>query len=313
MPGLPPTTPTEPPKVTESYNTQKRIPKKLIIIILGLLVILMLGVVIFQTLQRNRSLPLLGSHQANTTPPAPGVIARVGEELIYQRELDIELSAYPPSLPLEQRKTLLIQKIATDSAILQMAKKDNLVANLDDSIYNSPNKDYLKRLKTVTEIKNKVEGESGKIAGAIVSIWFYNFGVNAPIGYDKGKELALQKITKLHTDVKSGKMTIEQAAESIRNDSSMSQLDPGSYKQNALQPFDTSAEDVITHNTDLDKQLRTLPVGGVSDVFLSTEPFFDKPGFYQFGQVTDKVNNSKFGSFSEWLTKGQKNYAITLY
>lgn len=312
MSGLPPT-PTEPPKVTESYNTQRRIPKKLVIIILGVLVILLLGVVIFQTLQKNRALPTIGSHQANATPPAPGVIAKVGEELIYQRELDIELSAYPPSLPIEVRKKLLLEKIASDSAILQLAKKDNLINSLDDSFFNSSGVDYLKRLRTIAEIKNKVEGESGKIAGAIVSIWFYNFGVAAPVGYDQGKQLALQKITKLHTDVKSDKMTIEQSAESIRNDSSMRTLDPGSYKQNAIQPFDTSIEDLITHNTDLDKQLRSLPIGGVSDIFLSTEPFFDKPGFYQFGQVTDKVSNSKFGSFSEWLTKGQKNYAVTLY
>lgn len=312
MSGLPPT-PSEPPKVTESYNTQRRIPKKIVIIVLGVLVILLLGVVIFQTLQKNRAILPIGSDQANATPPAPGVIAKVGEELIYQRELDIELSAYPPSLPLEQRKALLIQKIATDSAILQIAKKDGIISNLDTDIFNSPDLDYLKRLKTVSDIQNEVEGKAGKISGAIVSIWFYNFGVNAPIGYDKGKELALQKITKLHTDVKSGKMTIEQAAESIRSDSSMSQLDPGSYKQNARQLFDTSIENLITHNSELDKQLRSLPVAGVSDIFLSTEPFFDKPGFYQFGQITNKVSNSKFGSFDEWFAKGQKNYAITLY
>lgn len=301
------------PQVTESYSSEKKFPLKPILVILIVALLLGGGFYLFTQFKSNKTPSSNTQNQANTQPPEPGVIAKVGDELIYQRDLDIELTAYPPIGNLDERKKVLIQKMATDSAILQTAKTNNIIANLGSDIFNSEGKDYLKRLKTIEGIKSKVEGESGKIVGAIVSIWFYNFGVNAPIGYDEGKQLALQKITKLQADVKSDKMTIEQAAEAIRNDGGMSQLDPGSYKQNALQPFDTSVENLITQNPDLDKQLRSLPLGGVSDIFLSTEPFFDKPGFYQFGQITGKVNNSKFGSLDEWIKKGQKNYAITLY
>lgn len=299
------------PQVTESYTTEKRFPLKPIIIILVAVLLLGSGFYLFNRFNS-------GTTQ-NTTPktsdeepPQPGVIAKVGEELIYQQDLDLELAVYPPLLPLEERKTLLINKIASDSAILQAAKKEGLVS-IDSTIYNSKDKDYLKRVKTVEQVKTKIEGEAGKTEGVIVSVWFYNFGQPGPVGYDKGKALAMQKINQLHSDVKSGKITIEQAAETIRSDSQMAQIDPYSYKQNARQSFNTSSDSLISFNNDFQKQILSLSKGGTSDVFLSTEPGFDKPGFYQFGQVTEKVNNNKFLSFESWFSNIKKDYEITLY
>lgn len=308
MSGLPPS-PEEPPKVTESYNTQKRIPKRVIIIALTVGIVVLLGVLAFQFLQKNSNLPF---SQVNPTPPAPGVIAKVGDELIYQRDLDIELAAYPPILSLEERKKILIEKIATDSAILQGARADGIISNLDPAIFNSATKDYLARLKAVSEIKQKVEGEADQIKGVIASIWFFNLGKTGPMGYDRGKEFALEKITKLHADVKSGKTTVEQAGELIRNDTSLAQID-ASYKSNAIYEFDVKNNDKITSNPDFDSALKKSPVGQVTDVFLSIEdPYFVRPGLYQFGVVKNKVN-SNIGSLEDWILKQIEKYEEIIY
>lgn len=301
------------PQVSESYTSEKKFPLRPIVIILVAILLLGGGFYIFNKYSIEKSsIPGTTQNQTDENPPAPGVIAKVGDELIYQRDLDLEIATYPPILPIEQRKQLLLDKIASDSAVLQAGKKEGLIS-LNPTIYNSEDKDYLKRIKAVEQVKTKIEGEAGKSEGVIVSIWFYNFGEAAPIGYDKGKELALQKITQLHTEVKSGKKTIKQAAEAIKNDPQMTQLDPLSYKQNASQPFNTSVNTLVSFNKDLEKQLLSLSKGGVSDIVLSTEPMFDKPGFYQFGQVTEKVNNNKFLSFDNWFNKIHGEYEITLY
>lgn len=298
----------------EAYSLKTFPKKKVLIAVVATLLLLIIAIGIYSVLTQRSPLSTFPQVTNETAKDRPeGAIAKVGDEYIYQKDLDLELAAYPPMDSLEERERLLLEKISTDSAILQGAKADGIITNLDTDIYNSSNKDYFKRVHMVEQIKSKISEEAGKTKGVIVSIWFYNFGVPAPIGYDKGKEMAFQKITRLHAEVKSGKMTIEQAVESIRKDPDMKQLDPYSYEGNARQEFNTAITPLISFNKDLEKQLLELPEGDVSDIVLSTEPMFDKPGFYQFGQVTNKVNNNKFFSFDSWFSKIKKNYAITLY
>lgn len=315
MPGLP-LMDSQPSKV-ESYTSEHHFPKGLIVIVIIILVVL--GLAIYFGLNYKNTGSFFPSSNTNQnpaaqnttpTPPAVGVIAKVGDELIYQRELDIELSAYPPSLPIEQRKALLIQKIATDSAILQGAQADGLIT-LDPTIFNSPNVDYLKRLKTLDTIQSDLSNQVNRLAGTLISIWFYNYGQAGSIGYDKGKEVALQKITKLQSDVKSGKITADQAAELIRDDTSLLQLDK-QYKTNAQHDFDITVASG-NYDKDLFNKLYKLNKDDTSDVFLQTEGGFDKPGYYQFAYITEKISNGKISNVTDWINDQIKKYETTVY
>lgn len=324
MPGLPYI--PEIPKVTESYSTQKRFPFRPLVIIALILILIGLASYMVNNFQKTGNpLPPQITNlpekepdgpkitQSSEKPPAPGVIAKVGDELIYQRDLDLELAAYPPIGPLEERKKILLEKLATDSAVLQGAKADGLIARLDPTIYSSPTKDYLKRIKTIAEIKSLAEGEVNSIEGQVVSIWFYNFGIPAPIGYEEGKKLALDKITTLYNDVKSKKRTIEQAGELIRNDTSLERLDPNSYKQNAIRKFKVTGNEVISYNKDFDTAMRKLNNGEVSEIFLSQELGFDKPGYYEFGQVTEKITDGRYKNTADWIISLRRKYETILY
>src|SRR5437016_3940350 len=104
--------------------------------------------------------------------PATAIIAKVGNEKIYQRDLNTELANYPPQKNID-RKRQLLQKIVKDSIILQAGEKDGLI-KLDSSVFDSSTKDYLKRVKLVAEVQELVEHRKDHITGAVLSIWFYN-------------------------------------------------------------------------------------------------------------------------------------------
>lgn len=301
------------PQVSQSYSSEKRFPLKPIIIILVAVLLLGGGYYIFNKFSLTKTTPTQETFQkTDEQPPSPGVIAKVGDELIYQRDLDLELVAYPPLGSLEERKIFLLEKIATDSAILQSAKKDGLIKQLDATIFNSEDKDYLKRIKIVEDVKNTINSKTDQIKGTIISIWFYNFGKVGSLGYDRGKEFALEKITKLHNDVKSGKMTINQAAEAIRNDSSLAQIDE-SYKSNAQYDFIISPNQDLTGDKDFDKFLQTASKNQVSDIYLLSEFGFDKPGYYQFGLVKENNPGAKIKNLDDWIKDQTQKYEKIIY
>lgn len=259
----------------------------------------------------------------NNFPPKPsqtskpqvtkGVIAKVGDEFIYKKDLEIEVASYPPDKNIDIKK-ILIEKIATDSAILQGAQADKFIT-LDQTVYNSPNKDYFKRMKLIEQIKDTVTKQSNSISGSFVAVWFYNNYIG-PLGYEKGKELAFLKISKLHNEVKSGKITIEQAGEQIKKDTTLAQIDK-SYKSNAIANFRVGKGETISFSPDFNALLWNLKAGEVSDIYLAK----DKPrrktenfeAVYLFGQISQKIENSKFTSFSDWVAQKKKSYEIIYY
>lgn len=302
------------PQVSESYSSEKRFPLKPILIILVIVLLLGSGFYIFNrfnsnSANQNNNQPQIT--QSDDNPPAPGVIAKVGEELIYQKDLDLELAISPPIGTPEERKKRLLDKIATDSALLQGAKAEGLITNLDADIYNSPNKDYLKRLKTIENVREKASQQVSRLEGYMVSLWFMNDGKIGPLGYNRAKELAFEKISALQQEVKQGKITAEQAADRIRNDPSNRELDE-LYKSNAGAKFNFNIKDGY-YKKELFDPLFKLNNGDTSDVLLLTEVGQDRPGYYTFATITDKVSNGKFSSFEEWLDSVKKKYEITLY
>lgn len=241
------------------------------------------------------------------------VIAKVGQESIYQRDLDYELSVHPQKDDPAMRKTIL-EKIVSDSVILQGGKEDGFVT-LDESVFNSPNKDYTKRVKLVDDIKAHIDLQAEHIEGSVISIWYRNDEIG-PLGIEKAKEIAYQKITALHKDVLINKKTMDQAAEAIKIDSSLAQVDRA-YVVNAQFKFNKKKGEEISFDKEFSDKIWRLEEGQVSDVYLiknvdsDTKEKYD--AVYSFAKVDKKVSNPSLSNFADWYLRKKGSYEITYY
>jgi hypothetical protein len=253
-----------------------------------------------------------GSGSAPTIAPSPNEpIAKVGAETIYQIDLDSQKEYYIGDASDVTDKEFL-DKIARDSAILQGAAKDGFL-KLDASFFNSPTKDYSLRMTKVAEAQAAIEKVENYVSGYVVSIWFAN-DEPPKAGYENAKRIAKQKIDALHADVKSGKITIQQAGNAIRNDTSLADLD-AAYKVNAIYDFKRARGEKITISQQVDTALWDAPVRGVTDVFLvQATPTYSEDrmdALYMFGQVTDKKGDGRVGNFDDWVSQQQQTYALS--
>jgi hypothetical protein len=261
------------------------------------------------------SLPKLPYEVENGLPLSPNTeIAKIGEETIYQKDLERAITLYPPNTANKINKTtVILDKIARDSIILQAGQKMGL-AQLDNGIFNSPYKDYAKRTKAVNDVISKVSSQADTITGSVASIWFKNV-VPAEVGLEKGKQIAFDKISGLQAQVKAGTITMAQAIAGIKNDTSLAQLDKV-YKNNAGQEFKANPTDKITFIPEFDKLIRDLPAGGVTDVYLGSDKDDNNTPYealYMFAKVDNKTQNGQIVSFDDWYNKQKKQYEITYF
>ncbi len=287
------------------------VKKKILIISLIILLIAIVSASIWVIFNKK------SMNKRDKTDTNTSVVAKVGDENLYQKDLDYEFSIYPQkNYPNIQK--IILEKMITDSIILQGAKADGLIV-LDDSIYNNPDKDYEKRVSTVQSAKKQVDSHVSAIEGYVVSIWYHNNNWVGPLGLEKSKEEAFQKIKVLHDDVVARKITIEKAGERIKEDTSIAQLDQA-YTSNALLHFNSllNSEKPITLNKDLDTALWKLDIGETTDIYpgqatdLKTGEKYD--ALYFFGQVTNKTSDSKNTvPFDQWLAAKRKMYQVTYY
>lgn len=245
------------------------------------------------------------------------IIARVGNENIYQKDLDFELSVHPQKNEPKIRQVIL-NKMVTDSTILQGGEEDRDIV-LDASIFNSSTKDYAKRIQAVTSVENSVNTKPDAIEGYVVSIWFRNNGYIGPLGLEKSKQTAYNKIKVLHDAVVANKMTIQQAGDIVIHDTSLKTIDLA-YQNNAIFSFTSlrGNKKAITLNKDFDIALWSLEEGKATDIYL-TDGIDDEtgeryPALYYFGQVIKRsvVGNSDV-PFDGWLVGKRKIYAVTYY
>jgi hypothetical protein len=186
----------------------------------------------------------------------------------------------------------------------------------NEAVFNSPQKDYEKRINLINEIKTQYEEKQKTLKGSIVSIWFFN-GQAGAIGYEQGKKIAFAKISKFHDDVRSGKITMQEAGSIIRNDASLAQIDTA-YKDNAYYAFQAESNESITYDPSFDKILRQLKSGETSAVYLgqdsdnATNKKID--AIYMFGQSESTSNvSTQTISFEDWIASQKKQYEITYY
>ncbi len=255
-----------------------------------------------------------GQNNANVRPSPVitldnQVLFKAGQETIYQNDLRLEEVYYPFSN--QDSKALLTKKLIDDSVILQGGAREGYIS-LDSSIFNGKQKEYSKRLEAVKVVKQQVEKKINGIVGTVITIWFLNDYIG-PLGYEKAKEVAYQKITVLHTLVKTKQITIDEAAERIKQDTSLAQLD-SQYVGNAEYRFRVTASQKISWEPSFDAALWRLPVGGITDIFLGTSRDLNTGGkivgaYYMFGQITDKITDG-LPSFEAWLNAKKSEYGV---
>jgi hypothetical protein len=240
-------------------------------------------------------------------------IMTVGQETIYGRDLNYELSYYPQEG--QERKAIVLQKLANDSIILQGGQEERIIS-LDNSVYNSLEKDYGKRLEMVEVVKKAIQEKGDSMSGNVIGLWFYNNGWVGPAGLEKGKEEAFEKLSKLRDQVANGSLTMQQAGEIIKNDASNADLDRA-YQNNAIFEFKAmkGQKNWITRSQDLDEELWSLTPGKVSQLYIGTgldedtgEPY---EALYLFGMVTEKAaGESEYIPFEDWLNEKKEIYKI---
>lgn len=250
--------------------------------------------------------------QIDNTKPE-GAIAKVGEEYIFRRDLDYELSFQPAQKTLELEKKLF-EKLISDSVVLQSAKKEALV-ELGNTEFNLEAKDYQKRIDLINTVKSKVNSRVDHITGTMVSVWFHNMHP-AKIGLEQGKAEAFKRITALRTKVVKNEMTIKEAGESIKNDPSYEELDFG-YLTNALISFSSLKGKRFTVDDNFDAILWRTPQGGVTEVYLGKNKngltMNWEEAYYIFGQVDEKVDKGNTEDYIKWVENQKKNYEISYY
>jgi len=244
------------------------------------------------------------------------IVATVGEENIYQKDLDAAMGFFPSANKdnPEQLKPIVLKELIVDSILLQ-ANKNNLP---DISIINSPQKDYSQRRdladKYRQELNKELESQSGSKEGYIISIWVMNMKIPA-MGYDKAKEIVKAKINSIYDEVKSGRLTIQQAGENIKNDSSLAEIDKV-YQMNAINYFkinmtnDEQCSESIC-SLELFPELRNLGENQMTKLYNLTRS--DKEEFYAFGQVTKSTGVTDKMTYDQWLQNKEKEYDVKIY
>ena len=255
----------------------------------------------------------VGSNNApSKTSPVQGAIAKVGEEYLYESDLNYELTYYPANDP-EGARDILTLKMIEDSIILQGAQADGMI-RLDPTIYNSKTKDYSKRIDAVAQLKDQLDQKSTALEGTVISIWFNNMGAGNA-GYEKGKQSALAEITRLQKDIKDKKISMEQAGFQIKNNTTLAAVD-SSYRANAIFSFSVSDNQKITYSPDIDKQIYLLNQGDTSAVLTGkdldpvTNQMIDS--VYMVAQISKRATTT-VTSYYKWLEQKTKAYAVEKY
>lgn len=250
----------------------------------------------------------------STSQDSSGVIAKVGEENIYLKDIDHELENHPQK-DLQGIRDKLLDKIILDSIILQGGAADGIIT-LNSSFFNSPDKNYAERISSIEKVKNKIESMSVNIKGSVISIWFHNNGYVGPLGLEKGKEIAYEKISDLRKQIVDKKITIQEAGNIIKKDESLFQIDRA-WKSNAIFSFSATANQKITFVKEFDALIRKLAVNEVSEVYLADDIGPDGKKLYEalylVAQVTEKNDATGVLNYDSWLQNKKDTYVVQKY
>ena len=314
---------TPKPASTNPVDKFKAMPKKQKLLLGGVvlvLVVVIIGLFLGRKEQNKQSGVENGETNYSVNPdvsdPGPkpeNAIARVGGEYIFKEDLDIEMANYPDPKD-DNTKKMLTEKLVKDSIILQAGGKEKILA-INPAVFNTQYKDYGKRISDIQAIEKNVNARTDQVAGGVVSIWFHNM-VIPEIGLERAKQIAFEKITSLRERVAKKEITIQQAGDIVKNDSSLSQVDVA-YKNNAFVPFTQDKGERITVDGDFNDLIWKTAAGEVTPVHLghNINGFNnqDEEAFYAFAQVSTKIETGQYQSFQSWYDAQKSAYQVTYY
>lgn len=295
------------------------------IIIIVIIIIIIIGVLLLLFLLKKKSQFQTSIPVSNNFTLAPTFghvenkpIAKVGNETIYQSDLDKEIAVYPPQIKEVDGKPVkeyLLDKIIEDSIILQESSQSSTTNSLSPNVFNSPNKNYQERTNLAQELKKEKENELIKAEGnkviKSISIWFVN-GKLSDLGYEKSRQLASDKITALYNRVKSGSITIDQAANEIKADVSLLAIDYN-YAGNAIEEYTvTNKKELLFADQAFVDELWSLPPGGITKIYEVKQSSDEE--FFAFGNVVSIQDASSNGqSYADWLKEQENKNQIQIY
>lgn len=290
----------------------KKNPEKTIKMILGVLGLLgVLGVFYFFNI--NKPTPI----QPEPTSKTTSAVAKVGEEELFQSDLDYYLTIYFAGQG-QTAKDKALQKAIDDSIILQEGLKSGFIS-LNQAVFNSSYKNMASRSALIETAGKKIEQKNIKtISGEIVSMWFNNANSYPPpsIGIEKAKQTAKQKVDAIYQDLKPGKITMPQAAQRIRSDSSQGLIDP-SYLGNAYSKFTNLTRDQkLFADQSIDDAVWDMSKNELSPVLLAKDLDNKNNQLFEAFYTIIKVTNTSSGNLVglEELIRGLRSqYEIIRY
>ncbi|MDQ5951108.1 MAG: hypothetical protein QG639_385 [Patescibacteria group bacterium] len=222
-------------------------------------------------------------------------IMTVGEETLYGCDLNALFILYEPEAyiqpaaigPQDPALNTVLDALITNSGLLQEAQKRGLIT-LDESIYNSPNKDSIRRIDTLRQLRETIGNSFNKTVNyEAVTIYFHN-QIDPQIPLADAQTAAKAKMDNLYARLQSGEITMEQAgaeiaADTIKGDTtgiSLSQLDR-LYKENAYSLREShNFDSEFFTDPSLNEELRSLGEGQMSTVRLCKDSKFTDAEFY---------------------------------
>ncbi len=231
------------------------------------------------------------------------IIATVGDEAIYQSDLD-QAKKY---LAVEnQTDDQVVDKIMEESVLLQEGKA---IVKLTSDIYSSPNKDYAKRLEAVKKVRDfymqEMTGSNKKVVGSLISIWADNYS-KEPFDLDANKKAAFEKITPLRDAVKAKQISPEQAAQEIVKDSSWRSVDY-SYDKNAFMGFEMEdPKQEVVRKSEINGMIWNLKEGDTTPVVYVE--ISNREKFYAFAKATKVETKSDTKTYDQWLAGVKQKY-----
>lgn len=235
-------------------------------------------------------------------------LATVGEQPIYGNDLNYVLyTNYPNNTFNEQQaKEVALKSVATTSAILQAAKAQN-ISNVTDAILTAP--DPKTRQQVADKILDQIEKDTSKFSTSIISIWYYD--MDPPqVSETQARQTARTKMAQLYNQIKSGTLTMQQAGERIKSDTSLRRLD-ANYEGNAYSENKNWTLDNPAFSFEqLNQVALTLQPGQVSDLIevISTKTMTEK--FFAVIKM-DSIQKGRFDSLSLWVKQATTDFPLT--
>lgn len=245
---------------------------------------------------------------------------KIGKDTISRSDLDnvarVTLNGKNLSSMTASEQAQLVGAVTERSVVLQEANKQGFV-KVDDSLFNSGKNAALYET-TYAKAAQSIIDKSEKISVKGIMIFYYNT-FPPKMGIEQAKQVTRAKMDKYHEDLVSGKITIDQAADLIRKDASLAEIDE-IYKDNAYVQVINATKDYSTVVAGLKSEdnakLWEMKTGEFTPVLLGSEGgkidkatgvlLGSEETFWTILQVTDKRGSGP--SYLTWLKNAEKQY-----